>query len=382
MRFQAHYEKVLHSHLPRVKKHLDNACIPPIYLTKWWFGCFLDRVPFSLALRVWDVFLLEGESILIAMAFTIMKMHQKTIKRLEMETFMNFIQNDLSENFGFSNDEVMKALYENLKKLQADRVAIPPPPGPNDLPEFPTKNLAPILTRSMMDIRMDIAEIQSRGSRANFFLNLAFPGWEAGRRLSSGGEFLARFRVLRCLKAGIYLNLPRVLPPINHQQGVVNNQNLPKVDITSSESSTPPIDPVHRRYSSEQHHNLEQSSSNGFDEAMERMKISSNAPVEPAYRQQPGRISANRQSFYDNVPPTPTLIAKNASPRPIRVRSNGNSRVQHMPNNITYITVGDMDDVPSPRSNGLSYHHSHIQSPSKRMDIPRFSSTKEKHTMI
>lgn len=46
-------------------------------------------------------------------------------------------------------------------------MALPPPPNPNDLPELPIKPLGPILTRSMVDIRMDIAEIQSRCSRAN-----------------------------------------------------------------------------------------------------------------------------------------------------------------------------------------------------------------------
>src|SRR4051812_1418426 len=49
----------------------DNVGIPPIYLTKWWFGCFLDRVPFPLALRVWDVFLYHGDSILMAMSLNI-----------------------------------------------------------------------------------------------------------------------------------------------------------------------------------------------------------------------------------------------------------------------------------------------------------------------
>ncbi|TKR61010.1 hypothetical protein L596_028182 [Steinernema carpocapsae] len=116
-----------------------------------------------------------------------MKMHQKTIKRLEMETFMNFIQNDLSENFGFSNDEVMKALYENLKKLQADRVAIPPLQDPTICRKW-------ILPKS-------------RAEGPGLTL------WEADRRLSSGGEFLARFRGLRCLKAGIYPIYPEFFRP-------------------------------------------------------------------------------------------------------------------------------------------------------------------------
>uniref|UniRef100_A0A914Y0L6 Rab-GAP TBC domain-containing protein n=1 Tax=Panagrolaimus superbus TaxID=310955 RepID=A0A914Y0L6_9BILA len=85
LRFQEHYEKILIKYLPKLKKHFDNEGVVPSYLTKWWFGCFLDRVPFPLALRVWDVFLYYGDSILITMAYNIMQLHQKTLKKLPME---------------------------------------------------------------------------------------------------------------------------------------------------------------------------------------------------------------------------------------------------------------------------------------------------------
>ncbi|UMM20252.1 hypothetical protein L5515_015580 [Caenorhabditis briggsae] len=75
-RFEEHFKKILKKYKPRVFKYLEKQDIPYIYLTKWWFGCFLDRVPFSLALRLWDVFLVEGDSILLAMAYNIMKMHE------------------------------------------------------------------------------------------------------------------------------------------------------------------------------------------------------------------------------------------------------------------------------------------------------------------
>ena len=51
--------------------------------------------------------------------------------------------------------------------IQNDRMALPPPPNPRDQSEVPTKPLGPILTRSMLDIRSDIAEVYSRCSRAN-----------------------------------------------------------------------------------------------------------------------------------------------------------------------------------------------------------------------
>ncbi|VBB32692.1 unnamed protein product [Acanthocheilonema viteae] len=167
VRFQTHYEKILQKYLPRLKKHLDKAGIPPIYVTKWWFGCFLDRVPFPLALRLWDVFLLEGDVILIAMAYNIMRMHEKAMRKLQMENFMEYIQTIIAQDFGFSDEETMKSLQDCLRKLHSDRMLLPASPKPGDAPEIPTKPFGPVLSRSMIDIRLDIAEIQSRCSRAN-----------------------------------------------------------------------------------------------------------------------------------------------------------------------------------------------------------------------
>uniref|UniRef100_A0A0R3RLX7 Rab-GAP TBC domain-containing protein n=1 Tax=Elaeophora elaphi TaxID=1147741 RepID=A0A0R3RLX7_9BILA len=167
VRFQAHYEKILQKYLPRLKKHLDKAGIPPIYVTKWWFGCFLDRVPFPLALRLWDVFLLEGDVILIAMAYNIMRMHEKTMRKLQMENFMEYIQTVIAQDFGFSDEETMRSLQDCLRKLHSDRMLLPASPKPGDAPETPVKPFGPVLSRSMIDIRLDIAEIQSRCSRAN-----------------------------------------------------------------------------------------------------------------------------------------------------------------------------------------------------------------------
>ncbi|KPM08566.1 RAB GTPase-activating protein-like protein 3 [Sarcoptes scabiei] len=47
-----------------------------LYTLKWFFQCFLDRVPFSLTLRLWDVFLLDGEIILTGMSYTLLKLHK------------------------------------------------------------------------------------------------------------------------------------------------------------------------------------------------------------------------------------------------------------------------------------------------------------------
>lgn len=80
---------------------------------------------------------------------------------------MDIIQNRISENFGYSNDAVMDSLRKCLSRLQDDRMALPPQPKKGETPELPVKALGPILRRSMIDIRSDIAELHSRSSRTN-----------------------------------------------------------------------------------------------------------------------------------------------------------------------------------------------------------------------
>ena len=57
-----------------MQKHLLNQNITTgLYTLKWFFQCFLDRLPFSVSVRVWDLYLLEGESIMFATAYTILR---------------------------------------------------------------------------------------------------------------------------------------------------------------------------------------------------------------------------------------------------------------------------------------------------------------------
>ena len=37
------------------------------------------QTPFTLTLRLWDIFILEGEKILTAMAYTILKLHKSEL---------------------------------------------------------------------------------------------------------------------------------------------------------------------------------------------------------------------------------------------------------------------------------------------------------------
>jgi hypothetical protein len=50
------------------------------------------QIPFSLTLRVWDLYLLEGERVMIAMAYNILRMHRRYLAKLQMDEIIEHLQ--------------------------------------------------------------------------------------------------------------------------------------------------------------------------------------------------------------------------------------------------------------------------------------------------
>ncbi|XP_065078829.1 USP6 N-terminal-like protein isoform X1 [Ochlerotatus camptorhynchus] len=139
MRFLQHHDKILTKCMPKVKKHLDKHGVDSVlYSLKWFFVIFIERIPFSLCLRVWDIYMLYGERVLTAMAFTILKIHKVKILRMkDMDQITEFLQTTLYKNFGYDDDTVIKTLQLamfDLKKLNLDKL---PPPPVSEFPKVP-----------------------------------------------------------------------------------------------------------------------------------------------------------------------------------------------------------------------------------------------------
>jgi len=139
IRFQEQHDKILHKKLRRLQKHLiANSIDTGIYTLKWFFQCFLDRLPFSITIRIWDLYLLEGESVLLVMAFTILKLHRKTLLKMGMDELMEFLQKTLVDDFGYEDDFVVEtALRENFNELRSARLHLAGPTPDNELPQKP-----------------------------------------------------------------------------------------------------------------------------------------------------------------------------------------------------------------------------------------------------
>ncbi|CAF4746396.1 unnamed protein product [Pieris macdunnoughi] len=136
-RFLEHHDKILTKFMPKLKFHFDKYGLDAIlYSLKWYFVCFVERVPFSLCLRVWDIFLHDGERVITAMAYTILKLHKKAIMKLnDMDLIVNYIQVKLHKDFGYEDDIVIYNLERSMEELKRAKLDYPGLPPPNELPK-------------------------------------------------------------------------------------------------------------------------------------------------------------------------------------------------------------------------------------------------------
>ncbi|KAF7668963.1 hypothetical protein LDENG_00273480 [Lucifuga dentata] len=145
-RFQAQHELILSKMLPKLKKHLDKEQMTAgIYTTKWFLQCFIDRTPFTLTLRLWDIYILEGEKTLTAMAYTTLKLHKKRLQKLQLEELREFLQEELGVSFFLPDDVVVEQLQAAMSELRGKKLDLPPPAKSEELPKKPLGQERPVL---------------------------------------------------------------------------------------------------------------------------------------------------------------------------------------------------------------------------------------------
>lgn len=163
IRFLSHHDKVMKKFLPKLKKHFDKHNMDSVlYALKWFFVIFVERVswirciidsqminisemffcissrqiPFSLCLRIWDIYLLLGARVVTAMSYTILKLHaNRLLKFKDMDPITDFLQYKLYKNFGYSDNFAIKSLENSLIELRSKRLDLPPPADENELPK-------------------------------------------------------------------------------------------------------------------------------------------------------------------------------------------------------------------------------------------------------
>ncbi|XP_026234247.1 USP6 N-terminal-like protein isoform X2 [Anabas testudineus] len=145
-RFQTHHDQIISKLMPKLKKHLDREQMSAgIYSTKWFLQCFIDRTPFTLTLRLWDIFILEGERLLTAMSYTILKIHKKRLLKMSLEELREFLQERIAQTFFYSDDVIMEQLQTSMAELRKMKLDLPPPGKSDELPHKPLGQELPVL---------------------------------------------------------------------------------------------------------------------------------------------------------------------------------------------------------------------------------------------
>ncbi|KAM4593418.1 USP6 N-terminal-like protein isoform 2-T2 [Odontesthes bonariensis] len=145
-RFQVHHDQIISKLTPKLKKHLDREQMSAgIYSTKWFMQCFIDRTPFTLTLRLWDIFILEGERLLTAMSYTVLKIHKKRLLKMSLEELREFLQERIAQTFLHSDDVIIEQLQASMTELRKMKLDLPPPGKPEELPRKPLGQELPVL---------------------------------------------------------------------------------------------------------------------------------------------------------------------------------------------------------------------------------------------
>ncbi|XP_051975777.1 USP6 N-terminal-like protein [Xyrauchen texanus] len=146
LRFQAHHDQILSKLLPKLKKHLDKEQMSTgFYSTKWFLQCFIDRTPFTLTLRLWDIYILEGEKVLTAMAYTVLKLHKKHLQKMSLEDLREFLQERIASSFTVSDDVAIDQLQSSMSELRRMKLDLPSPAKGDEIPNIPLGQERPIV---------------------------------------------------------------------------------------------------------------------------------------------------------------------------------------------------------------------------------------------
>jgi len=123
--FVGYWEEILLRQLPKVFSHLENeSLISQIYLTKWFLQNFLDRLPFRIAIRLWDCFILDGDGVILATTLVLFRLNQTRIRKLDFDQLTPFLQAQIC-NISIPDDTFFAQIQKALETVRVMRVMSP-----------------------------------------------------------------------------------------------------------------------------------------------------------------------------------------------------------------------------------------------------------------
>eukprot|EP01117_Protostelium_nocturnum_P016035 TRINITY_DN6276_c0_g1_i3.p1 TRINITY_DN6276_c0_g1~~TRINITY_DN6276_c0_g1_i3.p1 ORF type:complete len:506 (+),score=147.82 TRINITY_DN6276_c0_g1_i3:287-1804(+) len=113
------FDSLLALHLPKVHKQLQEVGINHTYLVDWIMTIYSKAMPIDMAMRVWDLYFLEGESFIFRTALGIFKFYSAKFEKAQFDEIMNTIMKlpGLDEEELFSCIEKIDFLPSHMAKF-------------------------------------------------------------------------------------------------------------------------------------------------------------------------------------------------------------------------------------------------------------------------
>ncbi|XP_030779453.1 TBC1 domain family member 3G-like [Rhinopithecus roxellana] len=128
---QDYQEHVVPTSQPNTLWHLDKEglCTQDSSLG-WLLQMLNDGISLGLILRLWDVYLLEGEQVLMPMTSIAFKVQRKRLMKTSRSGLWARFRNQFFRTWELDDDSVLKHLRASTKKLRRKQGDLPPPAKP------------------------------------------------------------------------------------------------------------------------------------------------------------------------------------------------------------------------------------------------------------
>ncbi|KAL4661600.1 hypothetical protein H8957_016523, partial [Semnopithecus entellus] len=125
---QDHQEHVVPTSQPNTLWHLDKEglCMQDSSLG-WLLQMLNDGISLGLLLRLWDVYLLEGEQVLMPITSIAFKVQRKRLMKTSRSGLGARFRNQFFHTWELDDDSVLKHLRASTKKLTRKQGDLPPP---------------------------------------------------------------------------------------------------------------------------------------------------------------------------------------------------------------------------------------------------------------
>ena len=117
-----------------------------------------------MTLRLWDIYLYEGENLLVSMSYALLKMHRRTLNRMGMEEIVEFLQIRLARDFGYSDNDAIENVEKCMEELRRMKLELTRQIPNNELPQKPFGIFVPPSTEACIGRRR--AEFSEEEKRA------------------------------------------------------------------------------------------------------------------------------------------------------------------------------------------------------------------------